>query len=573
MYGSPGSWTTTVIEDAPDLRGAAIKTGAYIVVGAGGSIYKSVNFKDWSKIVSGVTIDLNGVVWNGAQFVAVGNGGTILSSAAGDEWKARISGTTKNLKGIVWAASKFVAVGDDGTILISNDGEFWSSTSSAGTGDMNAVAGMPLAVDTTITARFVAVGNGGVIRTSADGTSWTHRVSGTMANLYAVVWTGKNYIAAGDSGAVLASPDGVEWTLQDANVGNQLLAAVYTGNKIFGVGYDVLAESISGISCSSGGGTAASSSMASSGESEEIWSASYGTNGTPVISADGKLYTANEQSLVSLRLSDGTCLTSDNGGNCTSSVGLSGKGRDLVLGSVNRRGRLAMVTAVTDGDVTSYMIDCFEVNRGPASGPWPQYGGTYQHSGRGDDAPFVKIISPKSGSIVSGDVDIVVEGSDPQLCGKPKLNIYLDDYKADVLKEETSVYRWLTGSSQNGSYTITLEGVDKAGNISETSINLTLDNPAPEVYTPSSPIPTFNWLAMGDTKFRIYFSTDPNFGTILATSKKASKPWLNTPGWTPSQKDWNKIMGAAGSSPVRVYWKAIGKEVGLIHVGTFWVSR
>lgn len=292
------------------------------------------------------------------------------------------------------------------------------------------------------------------------------------------------------------------------------------------------------------------------------WSAPYGAAIAPAVSSDGKVYVVQnigggEAYLVSLDMADGAELSTSK---------LSGGGRDPVLLSLNRRGRVYLIAA-------DYNVECYGVPRGAATGPWVQYGGTPFHPARRSQSPTAFIASPPDGSTVSGSVAVQFGGTVDQACDGPKIHLYVEGYRLTTADASPAGFTWLTGASQNGNYTLTAECWDKAGNVAEASVNVSLSNPEPPTYHAADPIPTFSWQAQGDSKFRVYLSTDPEFGTILATSKTDQKPWLKSPGWTPSQKQWNKVLAAAGSSPVRVYWKAIGKTAGLVHLGSFYVAH
>lgn len=292
------------------------------------------------------------------------------------------------------------------------------------------------------------------------------------------------------------------------------------------------------------------------------WAGDHGGAVAPAISADGKAYVIQNDDpenayLVALDMADGTTL---------SQTRLAGATRDAALVTLNRKGRVVLITA-------DYNVECYSVPRGGAPGPWVQYGGTSYHSARRSDVPTAFITSPADGSQVNGDVNVLYGGTVDQTCDGPKVNFYIEDFKAASAAVSPASFIWFTGASQDGPYTLTAECWDKAGNVVETSINVTLHNPAPPIYTTVDPAPTFAWQPMGDSKFRVYLSTDPEFGTILTKSKTPTKPWLKSPGWTPNKKQWAKVLAVAGASPVRVYWKAIGKDAGLVYLGSFTITH
>ena len=76
--------------------------------------------------------DLNGIAFGNGAFVAVGARGTIVSSSNGVIWTNRGSTTAQDLYSIIFADNRFVAGGSGGAVLTSSDGISWT-TSSSGT--------------------------------------------------------------------------------------------------------------------------------------------------------------------------------------------------------------------------------------------------------------------------------------------------------------------------------------------------------------------------------------------------------------------------------------------------------
>src|SRR5262245_37474906 len=79
----------------------------------------------WTVRPTGTLSDLESAAFGGA-FVAVGKGGVIMRSLDGVTWKAMESTTSSDLASVTFAASRYVAVGSAGTILTSPTGEFWT---------------------------------------------------------------------------------------------------------------------------------------------------------------------------------------------------------------------------------------------------------------------------------------------------------------------------------------------------------------------------------------------------------------------------------------------------------------
>src|SRR5438270_3628489 len=67
--------------------------------------------------------------------------------------------------------------------------------------------------------------------------SWTSQNSGTITNLYGLIFANGIFVAAGASGTVLSSPDGVTWSSH--NPGNTNIGAgiAYDGKKYVMAGF------------------------------------------------------------------------------------------------------------------------------------------------------------------------------------------------------------------------------------------------------------------------------------------------------------------------------------------------
>ena len=70
--------------------------------------------------------DILRLTHDAGAFVGVGAAGTIIRSTQPFQWKIMTSGADADLFGIDWGAGAFVAVGD-GVILRSTDGDDWST--------------------------------------------------------------------------------------------------------------------------------------------------------------------------------------------------------------------------------------------------------------------------------------------------------------------------------------------------------------------------------------------------------------------------------------------------------------
>lgn len=84
--------------------------------------------------------------------------------------------------------------------------------------------------------------------------------------------------------------------------------------------------------------------------------------------------------------------------------------------------------------------------------------------------PLVNITSPANGALVSGFVEITVNGTDEN--GIAAYEIYIDG----ILKSTQSTYNWDSRMVNNGSHTILARCKDPANNIGEHNITVTVEN-------------------------------------------------------------------------------------------------
>ncbi|MHA1219882.1 MAG: lamin tail domain-containing protein, partial [Candidatus Heimdallarchaeaceae archaeon] len=84
--------------------------------------------------------------------------------------------------------------------------------------------------------------------------------------------------------------------------------------------------------------------------------------------------------------------------------------------------------------------------------------------------PLVNITSPANGALVSGFVEITVNGTDEN--GIAAYEIYIDG----ILRSTQSIYNWDSRMVNNGSHTILARCKDPANNIGEHNITVTVEN-------------------------------------------------------------------------------------------------
>lgn len=220
-----------------DLNATWYSSLGFIAAGANGTLLYSVDAATWTAQASTTTATLYGGANAGVGgFVAVGAAGTILLSANGADWIAATSGTTNHLYGATFGNGRYVVVGANGTILTTTDGTTWTASTSGTTRDLRGVAYAAL-VDaaSNVVYRYVAVGAGGTILTSTDGTAWTAQAPATTNDLTAIAYGGQ-FVAVGKGGVILTSLDGLTWETRTSGTSSDLNAVGRTVSGYTAVG-------------------------------------------------------------------------------------------------------------------------------------------------------------------------------------------------------------------------------------------------------------------------------------------------------------------------------------------------
>jgi uncharacterized protein YmfQ (DUF2313 family)/photosystem II stability/assembly factor-like uncharacterized protein len=112
-----------------DMFGATHDDVAWVQVGAGGTVFRSVNLgATWSTAPSGVATALRAVDAYQGTVIAVGDGGVIRRSEnSGATWAAATSGTNANLYGVAsYGGGRWIAVGVGLILESDDDGETWA---------------------------------------------------------------------------------------------------------------------------------------------------------------------------------------------------------------------------------------------------------------------------------------------------------------------------------------------------------------------------------------------------------------------------------------------------------------
>jgi hypothetical protein len=241
------------------FNGVAYGNNAFVAVGTGGTIYRSVNTApgqgnnegtNWALATSNTTSDLIGVAFGNGVFVAVGADNTLLTSPDGAAWTTRSFGCQVNPWAIRFINNEFAAIGSYGGVVTSPDGITWTS--------WIADSHDPLLGVVYGNNAFVAVGENGTILTSADGVNWTSRMTGTTVDFTGIAYGGGTYVAVGTlglgpSGPVPVPPftssDGITWTPRaSGTVAGGFRSVAYGNGGFVATGSGVVGTSTDGSS-------------------------------------------------------------------------------------------------------------------------------------------------------------------------------------------------------------------------------------------------------------------------------------------------------------------------------------
>ena len=191
------NWLSAATPTANDLQAVAVRSGRWVVGGAGGTVLTSGDGTNWAAQSSGSTAFLSGAAVLNDLFVLTGDRGTILTSGDGTNWFPQPSGTTNWVYRIRSLNNRLVAVGEGGTILSSTDGTNWASHPSGTTRLLNAVD--------YLGDSFYAVGVQGTVLQSGNLTTWTNLGTLTTKSLYGVAGTSNQIVTVGIEGVALRS--------------------------------------------------------------------------------------------------------------------------------------------------------------------------------------------------------------------------------------------------------------------------------------------------------------------------------------------------------------------------------
>ena len=228
-----------------------------------------------SQIVSmnplGINIDLGKI----PTFVGVGTGGVILSSQDGVNWESA-SISSDYFNGITFADNKYVVVGNSGAVYTSSNARNWTSQVSGTVQELfEVIYGNSL---------FVSVGCQGTIITSPTGVNWSSQTGINYCDIYGIAYGNGLYVATGQNGYIQTSPNAINWTeQQNVPTNEELTAVTYGGGKYIAVGTNgTILYSANAVDWSS----------ADSGISAQIGAVIYANNQYVAVTRDGGVLTS-----------------------------------------------------------------------------------------------------------------------------------------------------------------------------------------------------------------------------------------------------------------------------------------
>lgn len=184
-----------------NLRNVRQFFGMTVVVGDGGRVYFSPDFRTFTRAVTGVTNDIYDVAYHGGKYIIVGSSGLVMHTP--DLFKDTPTWTTE----AALTSDILIRAATDGTNLVI------CSASKTLTG----AAVTSLTLTTTMGGglfRFgslwIRYGVGGAVYTSTDKVAWAKRTSNATGNLLYATASATTVILANGS-EIIRSTDGITW--------------------------------------------------------------------------------------------------------------------------------------------------------------------------------------------------------------------------------------------------------------------------------------------------------------------------------------------------------------------------
>ncbi len=305
---------------------------------------------------------------------------------------------------------------------------------------------------------------------------------------------------------------------------------------------------------------------ASSGSS--LWTWQGGGEGTPALAQGGLLYIGGGSDkivyAVDTQTHDATEFT-------TILPDVTGP---MLLSQTSNGPRLCF----TSGSRNLY---CYKPPSGPdITAPWNQLGAGPRHLFRVDNPPTVSFTSPQNGDTLTGTVVLTADASD-DFTKDLYVRFKVGNKIIATVGDPPFTTMLTTTTMANGPYTLAAQVKDSAGQTVTSHVDITVQNSdePTEIY-PDTPPPVFSWQAAGGEKrFRLQFSTDAAFDSIITTSKTSARPWLKKTTWQPPPKKWKKVLNTASDNmdaETPVYWRVFAsgeQSLPPLASGTFNISH
>lgn len=192
----------TVGISAGNLRNVRQFFGSMVVVGDGGRVYFSNDFRTFTRAVTDVSNDIYDVAYHGGKYVIVGSSGLVMHTP--DIFKAAPTWTTETP---LTSDTLIRAASDTTNLVICSASKTLTGTAVTGLTLTSTIGGGIIRFGTL----WIRYGASGAVYTSTDKIAWTKRISNTTTNLaYATATPTTVVIASGTE--IIRSNDGITWT-------------------------------------------------------------------------------------------------------------------------------------------------------------------------------------------------------------------------------------------------------------------------------------------------------------------------------------------------------------------------
>lgn len=242
----------SLLENIGEIRRVLWEGKRYFLLGKNktnnkGIIYVLENGKELIGKTISDSAALNSLAYNEEKFIVIGDNGTILKSNDGNNW-SRITGTNNpvevlgnNLNSVSWGPimdndgninNTFIIAGDNGIILKSENGDKWELATnlpaeilvnkliSVAWGKVEKTIGE----DYVTINMFIAVDDKGNFIKSENGSDWEQISIPANPNkkMNSIIWDGDSFISVGEAGTILSSQDGDTWLKHDSKTNKDL---------------------------------------------------------------------------------------------------------------------------------------------------------------------------------------------------------------------------------------------------------------------------------------------------------------------------------------------------------------